>query len=446
MVMPVTLYRALNQPRRRALYVLLLVVQAFCLVFTYSRSGWLGAGAGLALFGLLGLWQGGQRRMAHVMLACCAIGLAAVIVLSLLPPLSGDAPHVLQNLTNMFRWQGATAQIRLLGWQSALEAIGSRPLFGYGPASFRTVLEWTMQPGLAPFGGGAALDGRVHNRYLEITLECGIVGLAVYLVFVGAVLAGMARRIRGTAGLFDAAVLGALCANLVNNFFSFDCVVTWTLFCVLAGLAGDLPNHNEQRRNSVWGRRAAALAGILAALWMSVPDMLARAGEALGEPNLLRAAVALAPVPEAYMGVQAEVNARHGAAWQDTAGIYRDLTARVPESASAWHLLGVFLQRASEGGQNTGQEAFAAYSRAIQLSPRDPDRWIDRALLAVRLHDLGTAQADLEQAGRLLADYTRYDGAMAVLALARNDLDVAAMWQERAQQAQQARDDWSWRR
>jgi Flp pilus assembly protein TadD len=104
------------------------------------------------------------------------------------------------------------------------------------------------------------------------------------------------------------------------------------------------------------------------------------------------------------------------------------------------------LQRAYESGQDTSREAFAAYSRAIRLSPRDPDRWIDRGLLAVAMHDLNTAQADLEQAGKLLPDYSRYDGAMAVFALARNDLSAAAMWQERAQQAQQAWDDWSWRR
>ncbi len=118
LILPLTAYRLLSG-RRRILAGILLGMQTTCLILTYSRAGWLAALTGLSIFGLGWLWIKGQRWASALLATGLIAGLVVLIVLSMLPPLPGTAPHPLQTLTSLFRWKGATAQIRLLGWEAS---------------------------------------------------------------------------------------------------------------------------------------------------------------------------------------------------------------------------------------------------------------------------------------------------------------------------------------
>ena len=114
------------------IYLSLFIIQIACLVFTLSRAGWLSTMIGIGTFIMIWLWITKRQHLASLMLASMVIGFVSLFVMSVLPPLSGDAPHSLQTLTTIFRWKGATAQIRLIGWEASLDAIAQRPFLGYG--------------------------------------------------------------------------------------------------------------------------------------------------------------------------------------------------------------------------------------------------------------------------------------------------------------------------
>jgi len=462
MLLPLTLARLLAG-RQRVWMGSLLVLQSLCLVFTYSRAGWLAAMVGVLALGIAWLWVLGRRRLAMLLGVGAVLGWTILFAMSLLPPLPGSAPHALQTLSSMFRWKGATVQIRLLGWQASLKAIGAHPWLGYGPATFRVVMEWFMMPALAPFGGDAALGGRPHNIFLEVAIESGLLGLAAYLGMLAALLIPLVALLQGgdrEIALFRAGVLGALVANLVTLLFSFESIATMVLFWALAGMAHASPVPVSTSKRPKLGKLVAAGCTLLA-IYMAVPDMLAFVGESMAAEGLWRESVTLlglasdiAPTPEVFLASQGNVYAmwaaesRDGLVWQCGADTYAQLVGRRSDVAEYWRKRGLYLRlwNATLEDVDVAQQAVDAYTEALRLSPHDPDLWLDRGLMWLDAGKFDKALADLRYAGALLDDYSRYYGAMSIYALTVDDLDAAAMWQRRALDAQRAWDAWSWRR
>jgi Flp pilus assembly protein TadD len=212
-----------------------------------------------------------------------------------------------------------------------------------------------------------------------------------------------------------------------------------------------------------------AAATILPALWLSAADVLAFVGESIlagaGRWNesvrVLEWAVRLSPTPEEFLAVQGNVYARWAEdseadeaalIWQRGAGVHTHLVERWPGVVEHWRLRGVYLRRwnLAAGPDPVGrwvvQEAIGSFGRALGLSPRDPDLWLDRGLAWLDAGDADRALADIEQAGSLLDGYARQYGALSLHALAVGDAASASAWQERALEARRAWEAWSWRR
>jgi O-antigen ligase/tetratricopeptide (TPR) repeat protein len=496
MVMPLAAARMLAG-KRRVWWGGLLALQSLCLIYTYSRAGWLAAGSGLAVLGIVQFWIAGRHRLAQGFAALLVIGLVALLILSLLPPLPGDAPHTLQTLTSLFRWKGATAQIRLYGWRASLDAIRARPLLGYGPATFGFVLERYLPPELAPFGGTAALGRRTHNVYLETAVEGGLIGLAAYVVLLAVVLIPLIPRrtqLRafeikdepqrrrdfsgeegekgGFLGLYvteaaigssymNAAILAALVANLVNNVFSFDSATTIVIFWALAGMAHPQPEPIPGTiRLARWGW-VISLTGVALALWLVVPDMMVHRGEILAQQgrwayavDWLDQASHLAPTRDTVLTVLGRIYAdwatesEDAVVWPRGVPVYAELVARWPDMTIYHDQRALYYRRwySRQGGDAIIQQALESYNTAIRLSPTDPDLWLDRGLTRLQAGDPPGALADFEQANTLLAGYAHYYGAMSIYALETGDRAAAAAWNAQALEAQQDWDDWVWRR
>lgn len=446
----------------------LLAAQFLCLVFTYSRAGWLAAMLGLGVTFALGGWALGRRAVAYLVLGVSAFAGLMLFTLSLLPPLSGDAPHALQALTSLFRWQGATAQIRLLGWQACLNAMREHAWLGYGPATFSAVLPWHFPPTLAPFGGAGALGARPHNVFLELVLESGVPSLVCYgLTFLAILKPLLAQLTRGALskaeGLLLAALVGSLAANLVTYCFSFESVTSAVLFWSLAGMAHAAARPTKGRlpaKRPALGA-AVALAGILPALWMMVPDVLASLGESLASQHdwqpsvtMLGRAIRLAPTPDIFMGIEGDVYGGWALEegdemlWVRGDAIHALRVRSQPRVALYWQNWGDYLRRwhNAEAQNGVALRSVHAFDEALRLSPRDPDLWLDRGLAWLEAGQPQLALADIDQAQALLPGYTRYYGAMSVYALSLGDVTEAAEWQARALAAQSDWDAWAWRR
>lgn len=68
-------------------------------------------------------------------------------------------------------------------WQRAIEAIGKRPIMGWGLENFETAFNSTLRPG--DFDWKNVRVDKAHNEVLEITVAGGLVGLGLYLGLIG---------------------------------------------------------------------------------------------------------------------------------------------------------------------------------------------------------------------------------------------------------------------
>jgi tetratricopeptide (TPR) repeat protein len=332
--------------------------------------------------------------------------------------------------------------------------------------------------------------------------------LAMVGTTLGTILLSLTRSSRNgepAAQWFRAGVLGALVANLVTYLFSFESSTTVGLFWSLAGMACAPVDWSRECRKSPkfelpgrWPERlrrclgyAIASGGVALAAWMVVPDVTAFVGESLATRGLWRESTTvlglasdLAPTPEVFLASQGKIYAMWAAKssasddaetiWQRGADVYARLVEQRSDVAEYWQARGTYLRRWNltsrdtpeigffgrtpgssasrnvhvDGSANAtiAQQAIESYTEALRLSPGDPDLWLDRGLAWLDVGDLDRALTDFRQAATLLDGYTRYYGAMALYALAQGDTETAAVWQERALDAQQAWDAWAWRR
>ena len=150
----------------KVLAVLGLGLGAAALMTTQSRGGWLAALLSLAIV-CLSLWRG--RKLSPV------VPLVLVLVLSGIGLLFRES--VLNRLSSDDR---GSAQSRVSLVPTAFDIIGEAPLLGVGANNYTAALE----PRLSLLGNQWLFT--VHNQYLIVWAEVGLIGLIAFLWFLAA--------------------------------------------------------------------------------------------------------------------------------------------------------------------------------------------------------------------------------------------------------------------
>jgi tetratricopeptide (TPR) repeat protein/O-antigen ligase len=293
---------------RLALYASAGVLQLSVLVLTGSRGPWLGAGAGLVAFGLLGAAIGRRRRVAA---AALALGLGAVAFVALLNaprgPLQGlRETRLLGRLGHILDAQGARnpgdlARVRV--WEGALALArprpplplaegedrrgGLRPLVGYGPETLQVAFgaiydaEFARlerrNPDLADTGVSTfetRVPDRSHNELLDSLVTGGLLGALAHLVLHGGLqvfglralgLLGSRRdRMRLAALAVGGGVIGAVAAGRALSWgfvavgLPLGLVAGWTAYVV-----GCAFRPRETGAPSPWPLEVALVAALL---------------------------------------------------------------------------------------------------------------------------------------------------------------------------------------
>lgn len=177
-------------------------ISAAALGLTYSRGAWLGMVMAAAIF--IGL----NRRLWPVVLAFMVLFLLVFQPLLLkIRDVSFTSDRVaLRSDHKMFSGDG-----RLGFWQDALKIIHDHPVFGTGLNTYTPVIKdysvtWKAYP---------------HNCYLQMGAELGLVGLALFLWLLTAVMIEVVSRIRalpiGPERWLLAAFFAGWCGFLVHS-------------------------------------------------------------------------------------------------------------------------------------------------------------------------------------------------------------------------------------
>ncbi len=205
---------------RAGSYMFILVVQVIAIVFTQSRGPWLGLGAGLYVFAILGLlllarWAAKRSRVPaalgwlsrHVQAAWLSIiGLtvAGLIVLVTLNVPNSPLQNVcgmryVDRLCTLFSTTQGTNAVRALIWEGVVDMMlkphapittpdgradplnALRPLVGYGPESMWVAYNRFYPPDLAHYEARNASPDRSHNETFDTLVRGGILQFAAQI-------------------------------------------------------------------------------------------------------------------------------------------------------------------------------------------------------------------------------------------------------------------------
>jgi O-antigen ligase len=197
------------------------LVGAVALGLTLVRGAWLGFGAGAAITFALG-----RRRLLAV--ALLVIFVAAAFAM----------PAVHRRLTTIGDPADDTTRDRLAMLAGGMRLVHEHPVAGIGPGQVKR-----LYPAYAPPEALRRHTSHLHNTPLQIAVERGVVGLALWLwIFIAFfVRAGRLLRRMPTSGTKDRAlVIGALAAVatfLVSGLFEYNFGDTEVLLVTLAVMA-----------------------------------------------------------------------------------------------------------------------------------------------------------------------------------------------------------------
>ena len=170
-VLPLTGYLIVTERRRRWVWVACFVLIAGAIAASLSRGAFVGLAA-VALWAL----ASGRFTLRNALIGSTAAVVAAAAIVALLTPDIG------KRLEQKERFGAKNVSSRQAFWRGALSMAADRPLTGVGPGRFGTEAQFYVRRNPVVLRNPV-----VHNSYLEILAESGIVALGAFLAFLAAI-------------------------------------------------------------------------------------------------------------------------------------------------------------------------------------------------------------------------------------------------------------------
>jgi len=182
--LPFTLWLLRERGSRRALAVAMTAVIVVSMLLTLSRGALVGIGAGVLWYTL------GERRHARALIAgAVAVGLALLLVIHL------GRPQIETGLRAKEKVASANVSSRLEAWDAAARLAAGHPVLGIGPGNFQ--FQYLQATGHPP---GTKVLRVVHNAYLDVASELGVVALVLFVSYLVVTFARLTAAIRRDLG------------------------------------------------------------------------------------------------------------------------------------------------------------------------------------------------------------------------------------------------------
>jgi len=200
----------------------------FALLLTYTRAQWLASAIAMFIV-IITLprlrWRQLANRLSLLIVALVVLialfGSTASGLLDSVGFLSALSNRILSIFNPTETLESSSLQWRLYETETSLKAIRENPLLGVGVGnSYRdvTLLDGEARGWLAPISNGnfRGLTRFVHNSYLHIAVKMGLPALALFLLFIVAVLLDGFRLYRSQTDLLSQRLIIALLASLIG--------------------------------------------------------------------------------------------------------------------------------------------------------------------------------------------------------------------------------------
>jgi len=225
-LLPIVAVIAINEKGTNRQYVaqFATVLTAGCLLLSQTRSGWMGATAGLLTLGVLALMSalrkqsstagsGNLAAQKHKLVLPVMLVVVSIGFFSLMANQNSAIMERASTLSNLA--EHASVQERVQhNWAGAMEMIKARPLTGWGVGLFPIhQFGYTNMGSIIDPGHRATLAEQAHNFYLQTAAELGLPGLLLMLGVLGSFLvAGLHRVDKMDSGIRQSLLMGSMAA------------------------------------------------------------------------------------------------------------------------------------------------------------------------------------------------------------------------------------------
>lgn len=244
------------------------------LILTGSRGGYLSSASGIGVLAVLSVWTARNISQHRLLSRFVAIGAAIVVLIAALGVISSRSFAIQQRASTVFIGE----DVRLQLWGAAWKQFQLAPIFGTGSRTYLIHGRTFRDAGLQTDPVFA------HSDYLQTLGEYGLVGLALFLIFIFMHLRHAVRRWlrmqhRRTAssGLPDEnralalqlGCIGAISAYIVHSALDFNLHIPANslLMALVFGMVANRRVRNEEEPAKRWARLPQLIPAGLGA-WM----------------------------------------------------------------------------------------------------------------------------------------------------------------------------------
>ena len=251
-----------------------LALMGTALFWTRSLAGFVALPFGLAALAFLR----GPRWLRVSML----VG-AVALCLALLGAVASPKSGVLRRLMGTAMRPESTSHVRPLQWMAAVDMVKERPVLGRGMGGFLTDHPTYRLPaaGLYRWASDKHFAIHPHNEWLQVAVELGIVGLALYLLVLTSAAGDAWRWLQARPQTTEAWAVQAAAAGVValqvQGMFGVGlrhwdlAPFHWTLVGLLIGTTQACALRREEPVRPLGSWRRWALACVCFALWLAMP-------------------------------------------------------------------------------------------------------------------------------------------------------------------------------
>lgn len=424
---PVVALTEQNVWRRRLWWCCVAIISSGMLV-SLVRGAWIGAVTALVIVAFA-VRRSGVRiervdRIAAVgvlaVLSAIAIGTYAAGALSY---------SVFERLASLSRLDEGSLHQRQHIWSAALAAIRERPLFGWGPDSFRYAFYAHRPLHDLVFSGYAGVADDAHSLPLQMATTVGLPATAAASVAAWVALASGRRvgfeRAGGGSHLVVAGWWAAAIGTIVHLVGGVTSVATTASLLVALGAVAApaarsvVPRPQAARVVAVFAALAVAVVAVPLALQLRADSLLARSYSAtdFAEKERLAAVAAdVAPWDHRYLLAEADACAQEARMWDsrsrggepgadarigdccaDATTVYRAVLADVPREARAHIALVHVLAQSARAGTGEYADVLAAADAGLQVYPCSLELRVARAEALAETGELRAAEAELRE-------------------------------------------------
>jgi O-antigen ligase len=298
----------------RIVYWVGFLATAVVTMISFVRGAWVGAAVSMPILIFAVVWL--RDRLKATDWAFAGVAAASVVGLATYSSVKGQGVmNFWERVSSITAFGEGSARSRFEIWEAAVSAIKARPLFGFGPDTFRLVFPLYKPAAYTRDAGYLSVADNVHNYPLQLTAGVGIPGTLMLYGLIGWELVATARhafdRDAGYKRLLYAGIWAAVCGYVMLLMTGLSVTGSTLFLWIFLGLLAVPLARSVDVPAPAWGQMAAVGAVVLAIfaggywMWWGSADwyyLLGRIGPISNDQKViaLQTAVARNPFNDMY--------------------------------------------------------------------------------------------------------------------------------------------------